>query len=521
MARRRRIEQPSLTAWFDGLRADYDAAKSNRFTRVRSGVATGGSGADHHYRSESQYLKLMEYARDLDRNDLAVGQIISRAVDQTIGDGFPLDVNTGDEKVDVDLKASWKDWSEDPEQCDVQGEKTFWDMEQLTLRQTLVDGDILALPLLEGSLEMTEAHRLRTATNTTRNVVHGILLDQRRRRLEYWFTRDEIDPMRPVARVSDMRRIPAYGEDGFRQVFHVYNPRRISQTRGVTALAPIFNATTIIDDTIFAKLIQSQVCSAFAIFRKRGPEWQNATAGEGGQYGPRSTETRTDGTTQQIEGIGPGMEIKGEPDEDLEGFSPNVPNPEFLPFAKFILQMVGVNIGMPLVLVLLDAKETNFSGWRGAMSTARDGFRRNQKWLRTKLHSPVYRWKVRQWMAKDAALRNAAKQTGINIFGHRFQGAAWPYIEPTKDAAADLLRVRNALSSHRRVASERNVDWDDLSQEIVEDNAKLIEKAWLQAEQLKKDYPGLDVTWRDCASLPTPDGVKVTLTTDSPRDGGD
>jgi len=55
----------------------------------------------------------------------------------------------------------------------------------------------------------------------------------------------------------------------------------------------------------------------------------------------------------------------------------------------------------------------------------------------------------------------------------------------------------------------------------VEDNAKLIEKAWLQAEQLKKDYPGLDVTWRDCASLPTPDGVKVTLTTDSPRDGGD
>ena len=265
MARRRQLEQPNLAQWFSGLRSDYEAARSNRFTRVRSGVLSSGSGADYHYRSESQYLKLMEYARDIDRNDLAVGQTITRAVEQTIGDGFSLDVNTGDDGLDKELKPRWTDWSEDPEQCDVQGEKTFWDMEQLALRDTFVAGDILALPLREGSLEMIEAHRLRTATNTTRNVVHGVLLDERRRRLEYWFTRDEIDPMRAVSRVSDMRRIPAYGEDGFRQVFHVYNPRRVSQTRGVTALAPIFNATTILDDTIFAKLIQSQVLSLIHI----------------------------------------------------------------------------------------------------------------------------------------------------------------------------------------------------------------------------------------------------------------
>ena len=74
MRRRRRIEdQPSLAGWFDGMRADYDAAKSSRFQRKRTGVSLGGSGADYHFRSEADYLRLMEYSRDLDRNDLAIG----------------------------------------------------------------------------------------------------------------------------------------------------------------------------------------------------------------------------------------------------------------------------------------------------------------------------------------------------------------------------------------------------------------------------------------------------------------
>jgi len=519
--RRRNSDQPTMAEWYSGLRADYDAAKTGRFTRRRSGVSASGSGADFHYRSEAQYLKLMEYARDLDRNDLAIGQTITRAVQNTIQDGFKLDVRTGDEKLDKDLAARWTDWTEDAEQCDVAGDLTFWEMEQIVLRSCFVAGDILPLPIRDsgrdsGALQLVEAHRLRTPTNAKLKradgsaVIHGVKIDQQRKRQEYWFTRDDISPMQTVSRVGQVEKIPAYGEDGEKQVFHVYDPRRATQTRGITALAPMFTASTIIDDVIFAKLVQAQVCSAFAIFRKRGPSWQG-TGQEPEQQGERTTQTRSDGSTWPLEGIGPGLQVFGDPDEELQGFSPNVPNPEFVPFARWILQLIGCNLGMPLVMVLLDAKETNFSGWRGAVDQARLGFRRNQKWLATRFHRPTYHWKVRQWMARDSALRNAAAKDGIKIFGHRFQPSAWPYVDPWKDATADLLRVRNALTSQRRRAAERGMDWGDLSDEICDDNAMLIRKAHVKAQELNTEFPGLDVTWREVASLPTPDGVQVSI----------
>lgn len=510
MSRRRRPTELASTAeTFETLRADYAAAKSHRYRRRRTGVSALGSGADFHYRSESDYLRIMEYARDMDRNDCIVGQTIDRAVTNQVQDGMTLDTRTGDEKLDKELSARWTGWTTDADQCDLSGELAFADMEWLTMRHTLVDGDILALPQREsGALQLVEAHRLRKPSNTRRNVVHGILLDEHRRRMEYWFTKDDIDPMKTVSRVADMKQYPARDADGHRQVFHTYNPKRVTQTRGVSALAPIFDLLGMFEDIQFAKLVQQQVVSCFAIFREReiGFTFEKDT-----QRGERTTQTLSDGTSRTIEGAAPGMEVPGAPGEKLRMDSPNVPNPEYFPHVKLILTLVGINLGLPLAVVLLDPSETNFSGWRGAIDQARLGFRRNQRALIRRFHRPVYRWKVRQWMAEDAALRATAARPGVDIFAHRFNPPTWPYIEPLKDASTDLLRLRNALISHRRRCHERGMDWDELSTEIVEDNALMIRKAWEKAQELNKEFPGLNVTWREVASLPTPDGVKISL----------
>ena len=512
--RRRRSDEPTTAENFVALRADYAAAKGSRFQRHRSGVSGAGSGADYHYRRESDHLRLMEYARDMDRNDVIIGQTVDRAVQNTIQDGFVLDPTTGDEGLGKDLFARWTDWAEDPGQCDVAGERTFWDMETLALRSPFIDGDILALPLKSsGALQLVEAHRLRTPRNTTRkNCVHGVLLDNLRRPLEYWLTKDNIDPMRTVNKVSDMIRIPARDGEGNRQVFHIRVSKRVSQTRGVSALAPIMDIAGMWEDLNFANLVRAQVASCFAILRERDLA---ASAGVGGNTpatGSTETETLADGTTRTIEGIAPGMDVIGLPGEKLQMSSPNVPNPEFFPHCKMLLQLIGVNLGLPLVLVLLDAKETNFSGWRGAVDQARMGFRGNQKRLGQQFHSPVYQWKLRQWISEDPALRTAAERLGKKFFSHTWRPPTWPYIEPMKDAAADLLRVRNALTSQRRRAAERGMDWDVLTDEICADNAKLIRKAHETAVKLNEDNEGLGITWREVAALPTPDGVKVAVT---------
>lgn len=508
----RRRNDATLADAFAGLRADYSAAKSSRFRRKRSGVASAGAGADYHYRGESDYLRMVEYARDMDRNDLIVGQTVDRAVTNTIQDGFRHKATTGDDKLDDYLEGRWTDWSEDPDACDLAGELTFWEMENLVLRQSLVDGDDLALPNDSGALELVEGHRLRTPRNANRNknyaMVHGVRIDDNRKRLEYWLTKNDIEPSAPLTRIGDVRKIPARDEQGNRQVFHVMAGKRISQTRGVTAFAPMFDALGMFEDINFATLVQRQMVACFAVFRERALEFQ--LPGAEPAHGPQTEET-TGSYTKILEGIGPGMEIGGLPGEKLSMNSPNVPNAEFFPHMRLLLTLIGVNLGMPLVMMLLDASETNFSGWRGAVDQARMGFRGNQRRLKNRFHKPVYQWKVRQWMESDSWVRNLSTRETVKIFAHEWQPPTWPYIEPLKDASADLLRTRNALISQRRRCGERGMQWSTLSTEIVEDNALLIRKAAEMAQTLNQEFPGLGVTWREVACLPTPDGVKVSL----------
>lgn len=504
---RNTYEAPKLQAVFDGMRSDYQAAKTSRYRRRRTGVVPTGSGADYHYRTESDFFRLMEQARDFQRNDSLIGPLIHRAVENVVQTGFSLDANTGNAELDRILETNFSQWAGDPELCDLAGEATFYDLEQITLRQALVDGDIFALGTTGGQLELVESHRVRTPRNTKRSVVHGILLDSHRRRLEYWVTKDEIEPTRSLAKVSDINPVRVRDDDGFRHAFHVYDPQRISQTRGVTALAPCFDNAGMFEDILFARLVQQQVVSCFSVFRM-----QDERAEQVAQRGERTTETLSDGSTRTIEGLAPGMELIGNPGETLEGFSPAVPNAEFFPFVRLVMQTLAINLGLPLQVLLLDPTETNFSGWRGALDQARIGWRRNQKWLQTKFHSPVYVWKVRQWIADDPGLARLAAQSGVDPFRHGWRTPRWPYVEPLKDAGADLLRVRNALTSPRRLHAEHSADWDEVSEEIVTDNALAIARAKAAAKQINAQHAdGQAVHWRELLSLPTPDGVQVDL----------
>jgi len=502
------IDGRSTSEVFDSMRADYSASKRSRYRRTPRGVNFSGSGADYHYRSEGDFFRAMETARDYFRNNCLVAQGVRRLIDNVVQTGFSLDARTGSDKADVMLTQRWADWSGDASAADVSGRFTFHDQERLILQHVIVDGDIIVLPQKNGQVGLVEAHRMRTPRNTTRNVIHGVLLDQDRKPKEYWLSKDDIDPLKMIAKVADMKQYPARDVSGRKQVLHIYRPDRVSQTRGFTAFAPSIDTMAMGDDLFFAMLVKAQHGSVFTIFREMG---ESAGFSAPGQIGERETEILGDGSTRTIEGVAPGMEIFGRPGEKLHGFTPNIPNPEFFSHAKLILTIVANNLGLPLAVFLLDPSETNFSGWRGAIDQARLGFKSFQKWLVASFHQPIYQWKVRQWIAADPVLEAIGRQEGVDLLGHKWNPPTWAYIEPLKDASADLLRLRNAMISQRRRAAERGMDWGDLSTEIVEDNAVLIRKAKQTADALNADFDDLAVTWREVASLPTPDGVQVRI----------
>lgn len=484
------------------MKADYEMTKASRFVRKRTGVTARGSGEDYHFRIETSYYSSMEQARDMAHNDATIGMLADRRVDNIIQSGFTLSPNTGDKGVDDELFYRWRDFAEDPEQCDIACELTWHEMEQIACRSTDIDGDIVMVGTQEGSFQMIEAHLIQTKTKRN-GVFLGVEKNEYGKREKYWIVEEKDE----FGTFGEERDIDVRNEDGIRQLFHLYHPRRVLSTRGVTALAPIMRYAGMFEDINFAKLVQQQVASCFAIIRQRAA---NAPLPGAGSYGQTSTEQTSTGQNRTSEGVSPGMEFIGSPGETLSGFSPNVPNLEYFMQVKLILQILGVNFGLPLCLVLMDGSETNFSGWRGAVDEARKGFVADQQNIARRFHKPAYQWWIYKHILPLAEFKNRADT--LDLYRHDWGLPKWSYIEPVADAEGDATQLRNALTSPRRLHHARGNDWEEVSEEIIEDNLYAIQRAAARASEFNAKFSSMPpLTWRDLISLPMPEGQTLSL----------
>lgn len=494
-------------------RADYDIATRGPHRRPRRGVGGVGTSGDYHFRNESSWLYTIEYARDLDRNDCVAGMCIDRLIDAVLQDtGMRPDPDTGDENADQRLKQYWKDFAEDEDLCDSAGEMTFAEMERAVLRATLVDGDIMAIATDTGAIELMEAHRCRTPRDG-KNVSLGIEFDRQRRRQRYNFTREDMGIAQSLRKNAEMAVVDARDSLGHRQVFHVFNPDRTSQTRGISVFRRTADMLGMHDDIQFANLVRQQIASCFAVIRSKktpGPL-------SGAQYGEQTT-TSTSTHSRTTENISPGMEISSEPGESIEGFSPNIPNPQFFEHAQLILKIVAANLGLPLHAVLLDASQTNFSGWRGAHDQAKNGYKRIQRWLVGRFHRRVYQWKVRQWLQTDSELRTWSEQSDVRILRHRWQRPSWAYIQPLQDAAAHIAQTRGGLTTMRQVHAEQGKDFDEVTREATRDNAAWYRLARDVARQINAEATedSERVSWREMLALPLHEGLTLSMALNTP-----
>jgi lambda family phage portal protein len=500
----------SITETFNDIRADFRAGQDSRFVSRLTGVASMGSGADYHYRVEQQWLHMLERARFYQRNDQVVGQGIRRVVANIVQDGFRLDPQTGDDALDSDIKARWLAWSTDPDQCHNEGEFSFSEMEILALSSVITDGDTFCLPLKSGQLQFVEAHRCRRPSNTVKNVVHGVLMDDNAKRLEYWFTKENLNPWQPLSKVADIKPYPVRDpKTGERQVFHLYMPYRFSQRRGITFIAPCSDTVGMHDDVQFATLVKSQMAALVAILHERDTGWEPASDQ---QKGDRYTDAvGANGFTRQIEGVAAGLEVFGDPGEKLRLEAPNIPSASFFPHTMLLLTFIAINLDIPVHVLLLDPSNTNFSGWRGAIDQARLRFKQIQNWMQQKFHAPVYRWWLRQQAANDSAIAAALMRQGPDFFLHRWNPPQFPYIEPFTDAQADDLQINRCLNSRRRIQAARGRDQEEIAAELVADNADMIRRAVKEAGAINTEFPDAEVNWREILSLPLPDVATTNL----------
>lgn len=520
---------------FQEMRAGYDAGRDTQFTPKLIDIPTAGANADWHIRNPSAYLKIIERSRDLQRNNPLIGQALKRLVYNILLTGPTLAPDTGDTDFDAEIVDHMTSIADDPYQFDAKGMHTLNGMAKLLLSQTWTDGDILPVGLPDGTVNPIEGHRPRTPNRLkARDVVHGCRVNSYGRPIEWWVTKSDIGTDgAATVKLADIERLPAFVEDEFGtfpNVWHVVDPIRVSQTRGVSAMAPVHDYVRFFDDIQLAELYKRQLASYFVFLRESLPTQAYGNAGQVAALGAQTTEKQEDGRQRTNDRVAPGTELRVDgAREKVTAWQPSVQTEGAEKQAALVLSIIAINLGMPPMMFMLDPN-SNFSGHRGAMNQARMGFEHQMGMITQRFYSPWYCWQLRRWARqKPERMRMFEKLGRVAFFRHRWNPPAYPYLEPMTDQAALHYEMQAGLSSPRRVLAKRSLDVDIVNDERVADNGSLIAKAIDQAAKINADLPAGQppVTWRDILN-PGPttqfivksDPAGATATQGDPQPGG-
>jgi hypothetical protein len=161
-----------------------------------------------------------------------------------------------------------------------------------------------------------------------------------------------------------------------------------------------------------------------------------------------------DGTQMLNQGVSPGQMLNPPKGMELVTHSPTIPTVETMEHMRRQLQLVMIQLGLPLFMGMLDGKEGSFSSLRTVFDQAKIGFRTNQTRRKGQFYVPMTKWKITHRMRKDPALRSAAAKSDIRIFNHIWNAPSWPYIQPLHDVQTDALRLTNLLAAPTMLHAE-------------------------------------------------------------------
>ena len=514
--------------------SSYHASSVSRFLPMPGGIKVTGSDGDYHYQTEQAFFLMIERARSEDRDNMVFGQGVNRLVSNVLPAGFSHDSLAPDDALADDLHEGWLEYSTNKRLFDYAGERDIDSMAELAFRNKIIDGDISHLILEDGRVQTMEGHKLRTPwsklgqrsrisrTALEQSIVHGVELKDSKR-IAYYFTGSELSPLTNVR--YNINRVEPYNAGGVQQVLHLYNPKRFTQRRGVTAIAPIVYPTKYHDDLQFAALVNAKRQSFIATIH----EFDLGVEDEGLQDCDTVTPYVPGVTGQNFEGGTPGTRVKGIPGERIKPWTTNVPSHSHFQHADLLMSIMAINLDMPMMVFLLDTTKGNFNAYRGVMQQVYRRCRYFQRLLRTQFHSPLYLHYCWRRISSEAAMRSAYRRHGDLMLKHLFTPPKYEYIQPLQDAQADDMRLSKNLISHRQYCLENSpVDWWTLADEITEDRATLIEAAMMQTKRLNDKYPGMQVNWREIAYGPPRNGTNLSMhgvmpdaDGTSPNDGGD
>lgn len=425
----------------------YDAANP--------GTARGGSGgrqknaSSETWRMQRDRVVLMWDARDVVRNFALLRGIVARIV-QYVADTVQYVSQTGDEEIDTMYQDYFHAWCE---KADITGRHRLGDLVWMLVWAIIVDGDHgwNLISVEEGGkqvpkIQPIEADRIGDPNNPISpgedNNIGGILVDEVGRPLSYKvFKRD-----RRTAQYSFDREIAAD------QFIHVFDPQRVDQYRGVTALATAIAPARDLYEIYGFEKTAAKWQAGYAGFLKT----PDPTRGDGGVSAWNGTTANAKNTPMGLMEVAPGKIQKLAAGEDIT-FAPGTSRPggAFMALVQVLVREISSGLNMPYGF-LYDM--TAFSGHTGRIEIAQAmrGIRRMQKLVSERALNPVRDAVIGNGIAHGELPPHPQWRNGRWGFGRSLTG------DYGHDTSANLQMLQAGLVTATDLISETGQSFEEV-----------------------------------------------------------
>ncbi|GHV18326.1 phage portal protein [Clostridia bacterium] len=393
-------------------------------------------------------------------------------------------------------------WAE-TEVCDIERIDNFYELQQLAFMNWLLSGDVFVLlpsNKLPNSpydlrIRLIEADRVCNPdfTADSDKIQSGVERNASGEVVAYHI-RNTHPLSFSVGQLPEWARIAAFGKrTGRRNVLHIMNRWRIGQLRGVPFVSSVIETIkqlgrytqaevdAAVIQAIFTVFIQSDAPTNEAPFGAVIPESEQADAGD----------------SNSIE-LGNALIAELAPGEKANLVEPTRPNSNFDGFVLAICRQIGVALGIPYELLVLNFT-SSYSASRGALLEAWKMFKMYRSWLAMDFCQPIYE----EWLS-EAVSKGRIPAPGFfssPIIRRAYCGAEWNgpaqgQLDPKKEVEAAELRVRGGFSTRSREAMELNgTDFNNNIRQLRQEGKMMKEvsggeKQDIQPSELDKASPG-------------------------------
>lgn len=445
----------------------YAAAEPSRLTASKR---PKNNSADSELGGPFGANQLRAWARMLVRDNAWAWGVVDTFVNSVVGQGiavqsaYELPDGSDVEAINERRDQVWREWSE---VCEINGQYTFIELQQMAMREIVEAGEVLIrmvpvdrkfrgiyrpVPL---ALELIEADRLAEEKDTYNLPLHGnhrvnrgVEIDELGRAVAYWIYPNH--PTDPYTMRGEPRRIDAD------EVIHLFNRQRIGQTRGVTMFAPCVSWIRDLGLYVENELQASAVASCFTVAIKT-EEMPTGML-------PPSTENgrTTDADGNKYEFLQPGLVMHLGPNESIESANPGRPNSASEPWIKLMLRGIAVGTGLSYETVARDYSQTNYSSNRASQLEDRRRFRRWQRYLIERLNQRVWD----QFCLSAAMADLNGFPTVAELLENRRKAApcehmppSWEWVDPQSEQTSSENGIKAMQTTYADELGAKGLNW--------------------------------------------------------------